>query len=233
MANLVKNIFIAGADGILGREVFKYFANLDCNVVATVFDRKVELELMTQVKPGRNKPLILACDLGDEAQVKACAQKAVAHLGRIEALINVAGGFVWSKLAEATTQQFDFLVNANTRSNWLLTKYVAPHMAANNFGRIVYISAASTLKTVDTGFGLYVGSKLFLNAIVQAAAAEHGDHHVHTNAILPTIIDTPRNRADMPDADFSVWVQPSAIVEMITRLLDTAPSCPNGTLVVT
>lgn len=212
-----KKILLTGADGALGTATLHYLCAQGCEMVATAFSAAGVARLKQESFKG--KPTILACDLADEKQVAILVEDAIAQLCKIDALVNVAGGFVWTKLADCTVDQFNFLIDANVKSNWLLTKFVAPHMAQNKYGRIVFISAGATKNDAAAGMGPYVGSKRFLNAIVEAAAAEFGNQGIKVNSIAPTIIDTPRNREDMPDADFSKWEKPSAIAEKIGELI--------------
>lgn len=231
--HLNKNIFLGGADGALGRETLRYLCDQGFRVVATAFNETSARELNAWMAPNKasQPPLILPCDLADAGQVSNCIAKALTYLGTIHGLVNTAGGFTWSSLADIRDEQFDFLVHANVRSNWLLLKQLAPYMSRQQCGRIILISAASTLQTTQAGFGVYAGSKRFLNSLIEAAAAEHGPQGVRVYGILPTIIDTPRNRADMPTADTSKWVPPITIATLIADLLTDRRAAENGELI--
>ncbi len=230
-----KSIVIGGADGFLGRHAARHFAAAGYNVFGTCMSKKSRSEVETFFSNEKTVGVELhTVNLAKETEVKAFAawiQKA----GSVSHLLNAAGGFAFIHPLEATEAQFDFLFDANVKSTWLLTKYFIPDMVRQKFGRLVFISAAASQSSPSAGMGLYVASKTAMNAMLEGIAEGltkgFPETNVCTNAICPTIIDTPRNRADMPDAEVSRWVTTSQIIRVVEELFDPSTNCPNGTFV--
>jgi NAD(P)-dependent dehydrogenase (short-subunit alcohol dehydrogenase family) len=111
----------------------------------------------------------------------------------------------------------DFLINANLKSGLVLARELLPGMKKKNFGRMVFVSARATMAP-GVGVGAYAASKAGLNMLVGSIAEETKEFDINVNAVLPTIIDTPINRSDMPGSDFSKWVKPEEISEIVYSL---------------
>jgi NAD(P)-dependent dehydrogenase (short-subunit alcohol dehydrogenase family) len=118
----------------------------------------------------------------------------------------------------------------NLTSNATITKLALPHLIAANEARVVNIGAGAAIKA-GTGMGAYAASKSGVHRLTEALAEELAGKGVTVNAILPSIIDTPTNRADMPDADFSQWVKPQAIAAVILFLASPAAGAVTGALI--
>jgi NAD(P)-dependent dehydrogenase (short-subunit alcohol dehydrogenase family) len=105
-----------------------------------------------------------------------------------------------------------------------------PHLLARGAGRIVNIGANAATRAA-AGMGPYAASKAAVARFTESLAEEMKDRGITVNAVLPSIIDTPQNRADMPDADFSRWVAPEAIAEVILFLVSDAAAAVTGALI--
>lgn len=185
--------------------------------------------------PAPAEPLAGGVDLGGvDLTDAAAAQKAVADvvaaLGSVDVLVNVAGGFVWETLADGgdTTWSRMFAMNAITCVN--MTKAALPELEKRAGARIVNIGAGGAV-VAAAGMGGYAASKMAVHKLTESLAAELSGKDITVNAILPSIIDTPTNRADMPDADFSQWVQPAAIADVILFLASSAARSISGALI--
>jgi NAD(P)-dependent dehydrogenase (short-subunit alcohol dehydrogenase family) len=167
-------------------------------------------------------------DLSD-ASVAAVALRTIAQkLGGLDALVNVAGGFGFGKLADGGAEPWELMHKSNLMTAVNATQAALPLLGAN--GRIIYIGSASAAKA-GVGMGPYAASKAGIEKLTEALAAEVKDRTITVNAILPSIIDTPANRADMPKADFSRWVQPQQIADLIVFLLSERASAITGALI--
>lgn len=168
-------------------------------------------------------------DLADAAQAKAAIDTAARHFGRLDALINVAGGFTFETVVDGdiTSWQRMYALNVQTALN--TARAALPYLAASEAGRIVNIGAMGALQA-GSGMGPYAASKSGVHRLTEALAAEWKGK-VTVNAVLPSIIDTEANRAAMPDADVSKWVTPRELAEVILFLVSDAASGITGALI--
>jgi len=169
-------------------------------------------------------------DLAQEDATHAVMQRVVAAAGRLDGLVNVAGGFRFDKLDGGSLQTWDDLYRMNVRTAVVTCKAALPFLVKSGAGRIVNIGALGATKA-SAGMGPYAASKAGVARLTEALADELKDRGVTVNAVLPSTIDTPRNRLDMPDADFSRWVAPSAIADVIAFLLSDGARAVTGALI--
>jgi NAD(P)-dependent dehydrogenase (short-subunit alcohol dehydrogenase family) len=157
------------------------------------------------------------------------AQIALAQIAqrwqRIDGLVNVAGGFAWQTLGEGSLETWDRLYAMNLRSAVAASQAVLPHLGSG--GRIVNVGAMGALKAA-AGMGAYAASKAGVMRLTEALAEELKDRGVTVNAVLPSIIDTPANRADMPTAAFDRWVTPTALSRVVAFLLSDDAAAITG-----
>ncbi|UVO34087.1 SDR family oxidoreductase [Bradyrhizobium arachidis] len=168
-------------------------------------------------------------DLSDAAQAKTAVEAAARHFGKVDALVNIAGGFAFETVGDGdiTTWHRMHALNLLTALN---TSHAAlPHLAASKAGRIVNIGAMGALQA-GSGMGPYAASKAGVHRLTEALANEWKGK-VTVNAVLPSIIDTRANRADMPTADFAKWVTPQELAEVILFLVSDAASGVTGALI--
>ena len=151
------------------------------------------------------------------------------RFGRIDAVLNIAGGFVWQK-TDDVKPAWDrmFALNLTTALN--ASRAALPHLKASSDGRIVNVGSAAALKAA-AGMGPYAASKSAVHSLTQALAEELKATSVTVNAVLPSIIDTPANRKDMPDADPQTWVAPADLAKVILFLASPDSRAMTGALV--
>ncbi|SDD03264.1 SDR family NAD(P)-dependent oxidoreductase [Paraburkholderia lycopersici] len=150
--------------------------------------------------------------------------------GGLDALVNVAGAFRWETLGEGDARTWDLMFELNVKTTLNASKAALPYLLKNGAGRVVNIGAGAGFKA-GRGMGAYSAAKAGVARLTEALAEEVKDSGVTVNAILPGIIDTPRNRADMPDADFTRWVQPREIAAVIAFLLGADAQAITGALI--
>ena len=165
-------------------------------------------------------------DLSDATEARAAIDKAVSEMGGLFALVNVAGGFRWEKLAEGDVATWDFLYTVNLKTAVCACKAALPHLLKAG-GRIVNIGAGAAAKA-GAGMGAYAASKAGVAKLTEALAEEVKESGITVNAILPSIIDTSANRKDMPKSDFSKWVKPEEIAALIAFLLSDEAAAITG-----
>jgi len=203
------NIIVAGGFGALGRAV-----------VALLIERgnRVGVIDMAPAPDGTAAdPAIGGVDLADEGAVTAAFAQAASAFGTIDGLVNVAGGFVWETIAAGGPDSWDRMYRMNLRTAAVSCAGVLPHLAVAG-AAIVNVGAAAA-SNVATGMASYAASKAGVMALTEGLADELKPRGIRVNAVLPTIIDTPTNRADMSDADVSSWVRPEAAARVIAFLL--------------
>ncbi|WP_339039591.1 SDR family oxidoreductase [Bradyrhizobium symbiodeficiens] len=168
-------------------------------------------------------------DLSDAAQAKTAVEMAAKHFGRVDALVNIAGGFAFETIGDGDIKTWQRMYALNVLTALNTSRAALPHLAASRAGRIVNIGAMSALQA-GSGMGPYAASKAGVHRLTEALASEWKGK-VTVNAVLPSIIDTTANRADMPKADFSKWVMPQELAEVILFLASEAASGITGALI--
>lgn len=168
-------------------------------------------------------------DLTDEAAVGVAAARIEKELGRLDGLVNIAGGFSWETVADGSVATWDRLYAMNVRTALIASRALLPLLRASH-GAIVNIGAAASVKA-GVGMGAYAASKSGVARLTEALAEELKEEGVRVNAILPSIIDTPTNRADTPDADVAKWVSPAQLAGVVAFLLSSDAMPITGALI--
>ena len=163
-------------------------------------------------------------DLTDAAQAQAAADQA----GPVDGLVNVAGGFVWETVMDGSAETWERMWQINLKTCLNMCTAVLPKLSDS--GAIVNVGAAATARA-EAGMASYTASKSAVARLTEGLAAELADGGRRVNAVLPTIMDTPVNRTDMPDADFSQWVQPDDLAQVIGFLVSPAAAAIHGALI--
>lgn len=207
-------IVVTGAAGILGGEVSRFLAAQGHDVIG--------VDLAADA-PGFAGTFIGGTDLTSEQG----AQDAAAQIGApVAGLVNVAGGFRWETITEGSPASWDFLYRINVMTALHMSRALLPGLLQSK-GAIVNVGAAATLKA-GLGMGAYTASKSGVARLTESLAEELKDKGVRVNAVLPSIIDTPANRADMGDADAPRWVKPVELASVIAFLLSDGASAVTG-----
>ncbi|HWX80995.1 MAG TPA: SDR family NAD(P)-dependent oxidoreductase [Steroidobacteraceae bacterium] len=169
-------------------------------------------------------------DLTEETAARSAMAQVAKEAGRLDGLINVAGGFRWEKLEGGTLDSWDAMYRLNLRTAVVACQAALPHLLQAGGGRIVNVGAMGALKAA-AGMGAYAASKAGVVQLTEALAAELKDRRITVNAILPSTLDTPQNRRDMPQADFSRWVTPAEAAEVIAFLVSDEARAVTGALI--
>jgi 3-oxoacyl-[acyl-carrier protein] reductase len=167
-------------------------------------------------------------DLSDAAQAKKAIDAVAAHFGRLDALVNIAGGFAFETVAEGDPKTWQRMYALNVLTALNASRSAIPHLMASRAGRIVNVGAIGALQA-GAGMGPYAASKAGVHRLTEALAAECKGK-ITVNAVLPSTIDTAANRASMPNADFAKWVTPQELAEVILFLTSEAASAVTGAL---
>lgn len=176
-----------------------------------------------------NDPLALGgVDITKADAASAALKQINDQAGRIDALLNIAGGFVWKPVAEADGATWDRMYEINVKTALNASKAALPYLEASR-GAIVNVGAAAALKA-GAGMGAYAAAKAGVLKLTESLAEELKGK-VRVNAVLPSIIDTAANRKDMPNADFATWVQPRELANVMLFLASDAASAVTGALI--
>ncbi|WP_377278152.1 SDR family NAD(P)-dependent oxidoreductase [Rhizobium sp. R86522] len=218
---------VTGAAGNLGRAIAVRLASEGVNLVCV--DRTSEaLNTMVQTLPPKTKVLTFAgADLSNPAVAQAMVEAAADSFGGVDALVNTVGGFASGPVDGDALDQWDLMMNLNARVALVTSIAVLPTMQTARYGRIVHIAAAPGLKAGANQAG-YAASKAAVLRLTESIAAEHRGNRITANCILPGTIDTPQNRAAMPDAKVSDWVSPDAIARLIAFLVSSEAAVVTG-----
>ena len=207
-----KHVVVTGAAGVLGRAVADAFHAAHADV--TGID-------IVETKPAYRSVVADLIDPDD-------ARRATDDIGHIDILANIAGGFTMGEsVAETTDETWDFMFNLNARTVLNMVRAVVPGMRERGSGRIINIGARAALRGTGA-MGAYCASKSVVLRLTESLADELKASGINVNCILPSIIDTPRNRQDMPQATFSNWVKPEEVAAVVMFLASDAASAIHG-----
>lgn len=217
-----KIIVVTGALGALGRVV--------ADVALSRGARVAGIDHAPSQMPATAERIeIGGIDLSDPAQANAAVEAAAKHFGKLDALINIAGGFAFETVGDGDIKTWLRMHALNVLTALNTSRAALPHLAASKAGRIVNIGAMGALQA-GSGMGPYAASKAGVHRLTEALASEWKGK-VTVNAVLPSTIDTAANRADMPKADFAKWVTPQELAEVILFLASDAASGVTGALI--
>ncbi len=220
----IKVALITGAAGALGSAVAETFHNAGYRLC--LFDQNIDS--LQEKWEGKEHVTCLPCDLTDARNIKAAVDKTLQNYGSIDVLLTIAGGFAMGpQVHELTEEAWDSMLNMNLRTVFLVSRAVIPHMRKQQRGSIVTIGAQSALHGA-ANLAPYVVSKSSVVRLTECMAEENKSEGIRVNCILPSVIDTPANRSDMPDADFTKWTKPEAIADVLLFLASEASKAVNG-----
>lgn len=213
-------IVVTGAAGALGRKTAEILAQAGWQIVG--------IDLATTGM--ENLALGLGgVDLTDEAAVGAAFAQVGAKFGKIDGLVNIAGGFAWETISDGSVDTWDRLYRMNVRTALIASRAAMPLLKRPG-SSIVNVGANAATKAA-MGMGAYTASKAGVARLTESLAEELKADGIRVNAVLPSILDTPVNRADMPDADFTAWVTGEQLAAVIGFLLSPSADAVTGALI--
>lgn len=211
-------VIVTGAAGNLGSAVARAF--LSAGAKLTLVDRAADRlqRIYPDMADSPDYFFANSVDLTDADAVQTMVDETFKHFGRIDVLVNTAGGYRAGKpVHETPLETWDFMFNLNARSAFLASRAVAPHMLQQGYGKIVNVAARAALSG-RANMAAYSVSKSAVVRLTESMAAELKGAGINVNCLLPSTIDTPANRQAMPNADYSRWVKPEAVADVILFL---------------
>jgi NAD(P)-dependent dehydrogenase (short-subunit alcohol dehydrogenase family) len=169
-------------------------------------------------------------DLTDPAEAGRALSAVTGRFGGLDALLNIAGAFRWTTLADSDAGVWEFLFRVNVQTAANASRAATEALKASGRGRIVNVGAGAAERAA-AGMGAYAAAKAGVHRLTESLAEELKSSGVTVNAVLPSIIDTPQNRADMPEADFATWVAPKELANVMLFLASEQASAVTGALV--
>jgi NAD(P)-dependent dehydrogenase (short-subunit alcohol dehydrogenase family) len=223
-------VIVTGGSGALGQAITQRFLGEDALVaVPWVVDRERE-RLEASVDASTRRRLHLErCDVSDDAAMERFVTGIVAAHGRMDVLVGAVGGFAMGDLVQTDRAQWDAMLTLNLTTQYVAARAVLPPMLAQGSGRIVAVASRAVVPPAG-GMIAYTVSKAAVIAFVQALSAETRGRGITVNAVLPSTMDTPANRAAMPDADPKTWVPVTAVADAIAYLASERSAHVTGTL---
>jgi 3-oxoacyl-[acyl-carrier protein] reductase len=218
-----KIVVITGAKGGLGTDVTKAFLETGATVVGV--SRSIQ-------KTDFSAPNFAAfpADITRAEPTRELVAKLVAKYGRIDVLVHVAGGFAFGKIHDTDDETWAKMLELNLASGFYIAREVLKVMRERSGGRIIAIGSLAATEP-HAGIGPYVATKMALTALYRTIALENHDKNISANVILPGTMDTPANRAAMPNADPSKWVQPADVAKVALLLASDAAAQINGAVI--
>ncbi len=212
-----KKIVVTGGAGVLGAAVARTAAEHGAAVVlldvVDAFDESLGVGHTV--------------DLTDPAAVQSCFK----DIGSFDVLANIAGGFdMGPTVFETEDALWDAMFNINVTTLRTVLRAAVPQLLSQGYGSIVNVGALGALQGL-ANMGAYTAAKSTVMRLTEALSGEVKGKGINVNAVLPSLIDTPRNRADMPDADYSTWVAPEDLAQVICFLGSDAAKAVHGALV--
>jgi NAD(P)-dependent dehydrogenase (short-subunit alcohol dehydrogenase family) len=223
-----KVVLITGATGALGSAVVGEFAQTEAQLALTSTSPQKLEQLAAEIGLPGERVFTVVADVTQADQVEDLVAAVVAHFGRVDVLLNTVGG--WSggqSVGETSVEEWNQALALNLHSAFLLSRAVLPPMLEAGWGRIVHVSSKTAVEPRAKVAG-YAVSKMGVITLTEVIAAEVKGTGVTANVILPSIIDTPANRASMPKADPSRWVPPERIAATMRFLCSDAAASING-----
>jgi NAD(P)-dependent dehydrogenase (short-subunit alcohol dehydrogenase family) len=221
-------VIVTGAAGNLGRAVARAFFATGATLV--LVDRSPDRLplLFPELADSQGHFLATSVDLTEAEAVQPVVAETIRRFGRVDVLVNSAGGWRGGKkVHETSLDTFDHMLALNARTMLIASQAVLPHMLAQGGGRVINVAARAGLKGTS-GNGAYSAAKSAVLRLTESMAAELKRLGINVNCVLPNTIDTPQNREAMPNADHSRWVKPEAIADLILFLASDSARAVQG-----
>ena len=221
---------VTGGSGALGQAItHRFLADGAVVCVPWIVEQERERLQASVDAPARSRLMLERCDVGNDAAMAALATRTLERHGRIDVLVTAVGGFAMGGLVETDRATWDAQISLNLTTTYVASRAVLPSMLGAGSGRIVAVASRAVVPPAG-GIIAYTVAKAGVIAFVQALAQETKGRGVTVNAVLPSTMDTPGNRAAMPDVDPKTWTPVTAVADAIAYLGGESAGHVSGTL---
>jgi NAD(P)-dependent dehydrogenase (short-subunit alcohol dehydrogenase family) len=210
---------VTGGTGALGSVVVRDLLASGAHVAATYTVETEWQHFLAGAADSRARLKGIPVDLTEADEVRTAVQSLHNAHGRLDFLLAIAGGFAPGKIHETSEAVWDRMLNLNLKTLFSILRPTIPAMIKQNFGRIITVSSGAILTSPGAGFAAYAVSKAAVRHLSEVLAEELRGYNIRVHCLMPGTMDTPANRRDMPNADFSQWVTTAEIARLIHRLL--------------
>lgn len=216
-----KVVLVTGANGGLGAHVTEAFLRAGARVIGTA--RKIQASDFAA-----GEFIAIPGDLSNENGARAIVKQSIDRLGRLDIVVHTVGGFAGgTSVGETGEATLDRMLDLNLKSLFYILRAALPELLKTGDGRVIGVGSRAALEP-GAGVGAYSASKAAMVSLMKTVAQEHKASGLRANVVLPGTIDTPANRKAMANADFSKWVRPQAIADLILWLAGDAGREVNG-----
>jgi NAD(P)-dependent dehydrogenase (short-subunit alcohol dehydrogenase family) len=221
---------VTGATGELGRVVTKILLESGAYVVSTYRNEGNQIELSEFLGELKDNLIGVEADVTSETSVQNLFQKAIEKHGRIDILLNIVGAYSGGdEIVDTKENDWDSMMNVNLKSVFLCSKAALAFMIKQNYGKIVSVAARPAVeKRWRVKSGAYAISKAGVVALTETIAEEVKKYDINVNCVMPSTIDTPDNRRNFPNSDFSKWVNPEDVAKVILFLVSDDSRVTSG-----
>jgi NAD(P)-dependent dehydrogenase (short-subunit alcohol dehydrogenase family) len=221
---------VTGATGALGRVVTKILLSQGASVVSTYRSEEMQNELVEYVGELARTLTGVQADVTNESSVQTLFRTVIEKFGRVDILLNLVGAYRGGNdIADTKESDWNFLMEVNLKSAFLCSKAALAPMIAQNYGRIVNVASRTAAeRRLRSKGGAYAVSKAAVIVLTETIAEEVKKYDINVNCVMPSTIDTLDNRRDRPDADFSKWVRPEQVAEVILFLVSEDSKAISG-----
>ena len=220
-----RTVIVTGGTGALGGSVVRGFLDAGARVLVSYVIEDEVAPFRQQFADAAARVELHRCDVRRAAEVETLFQHVPS--GELRAVVNLAGGYRWTRVADTDDATLEHLLDLNLRTTFAMCRAAAPALVAAGGGAIVNVSARAALRG-EAGNGVYGATKAAVLALTQSLSAELKGDGVNVNAVLPSIIDTPANRKAMPKSDPATWVAPADLASVIVFLASDAAAAIHG-----
>lgn len=227
-----ETVLVTGGTGALGTAVVRAFASAGAHLTVSWVVERERDAFLTDLGSAGGKVRLEQADVTDPEAVTALCGVAAKPTGRLDVLVQLVGGFAFAPIDETDPKIWHKMVALNATSTFLCAREAVRRMRPQRSGRIITVAAVPAVDRGAANMSAYAAAKSAVLNLTQSLSKELVTDGITVNAIAPSVIDTPANRAAMPDADTSTWLAPAAIAEVIVWLAGRSAAIVTGTTVM-